>query len=64
MGALDVHAAKQRSSARSSLAAGRKIMGAGFVSGWFTDVVTIQAFGWVSVRGNRLQPGEPEEPGS
>lgn len=45
LGALDGHPAKQRSSTQSSLTAGRKITGAGCVSGWFTDVVTVQAFG-------------------
>lgn len=43
--ALDAHLAKQKSSTQSSLRAGRRMMGAGFVSGWFTDVVTIQPFG-------------------
>lgn len=38
VGDFGVHPARQRSSSQSSL----KITGAGFVSGWFTDVVTIQ----------------------
>ena len=61
VGALGRCPARERSWAQSSLRARRKITGAGFVSGWFTDIVTIQALVQVSVHRKRLQPGEPEE---